>query len=98
LTILGFDVFLGFFVCTLFLFLLLGSLLEILQCASEVYFSPFALLRNWLATGLEQMDSPALALYTNKMECQRKICIGLIMASVLVEERQKLFTETNGYE
>ena len=98
LTIFEVDVFDAFFSCTLFLFVLLSSLLELLQCASEVYFSPFALLRNWLATGLEQMDSPALAFYTNKMECQRKICIGLIMASVLVEERQKLFTETNGYE
>ena len=58
--------FLGFFGCRLFLFSLLRSLLELLKRASEVYLSPFAVLRNWLATGLEQVDGPALAFCTNK--------------------------------
>ena len=58
--------FLGFFGCRLFLFSLLHRLLELLKRATEVYLAPFAVLRNWLATGLEQVDGPALALCTNK--------------------------------
>jgi len=55
-------------------------------------------LRNGFATGLEQMDGSALFLCTNVKECQRKICIRLIMASVLVEERQKLFSDKKDNE
>ena len=69
LALLVVGVLLGFFGCMLLLLALLLSRLVLGERACEVYLSSFALLRNWLATGLQQMDGPALVLCTNKKEC-----------------------------
>jgi hypothetical protein len=87
------SVFLDFFGCRLLLLVLLRSWNILLKRASELYLSTFTLLRNWFATGLEQVDGSALALCPQQIKSVNQ---RLVFAKKIFSSCQASLHETKG--